>query len=147
MSLLYVDTSALIRVYFVDEPDHEELSALLIEGSEAAVSSELTRVELASAVAAAVRARRLRQPELVLDRFDADCADDGPLTLLRLDAKAALPLARTLVTEHRLRTLDAIHIAVALTDASALAMGEPLVLVTRDRRQAEAAKELGLTVA
>lgn len=55
MSLLYADTSALVRAYFANEPEHKELSARLLEGDEAVVSSEITRLEFASAVSAAER--------------------------------------------------------------------------------------------
>jgi hypothetical protein len=78
--------------------------------------------------------------------FDLDCGDDGPFTLLRLDPRVVLPMARQLVGQQALRTLDAIHLAVALTDAAALTDGEPVVLVTRDEQQAAAARALGLGV-
>ena len=146
MSVFYADTSAVIRAYFADEPDHEPLRHLLLEGSDPVVTSELTRVEFASAVTAAYRAHRVTQPNAVLGRFDADCGDDGALTLLRLNPRTALPLARQLVIDQRLRTLDAIHLAVALTEATTLAAGEPVTLVTRDQRQAAAATAQGLTV-
>jgi predicted nucleic acid-binding protein len=146
MTLLYADTSALVRAYFVDEPDHERLRTRLIDGDEPVVTSELTRIEFASAVWAASRGGRLRDAQLVLDRFDGDCSDDGPLTLLRLDPESCVPLAYRLVGEHRLRTLDALHVAVALTDATELAAGEPVTLVTRDQAQAAAADALGLAV-
>ncbi len=147
MSLLYADTSALVRAYVVDEPDHDALRLRVLEGAEAVITSELTRVELASAVTAAARAGRVGAPQLILDRFDADCGDEGPLTLLRLDPDATLPVAYKLVREHRLRTLDAVHLAVALTDGRALAAGDSLVVVTRDDAQTEAARERGLDVA
>lgn len=144
--LLYADTSALVRAYFPDEPDSAALRALLLEGEDPVVTSELTRVEFAGAVSAAARAGRLADARVILDRFDVDCADDGPLALLRLDPASALPLARRLVGEHRLRTLDAIHLAVALTDGVELAAGEPVDVVTRDDAQAAAATDLGLGV-
>jgi predicted nucleic acid-binding protein len=147
VSLFYADTSAVIRAYFADEPDHEPLRELLLEGDDPVVTSELTRVEFASAVTAAYRSHRVTQPSVVLDRFDADCGDEGTLTLLRLDCETALPLAYQLVTSQRLRTLDAIHLAVALTEATALAAGEPVTVVTRDQQQAAAAVARGLTVA
>jgi uncharacterized protein len=100
-----------------------------------------------SAVAAAARAARLRRPRVLLDRFDADCRDNGPVTLLELDTGTAFPLARRLVREHPLRALDAIHLAVALTDAVELAAGEPVSLVTCDKAQATAADSLGLALA
>ncbi len=144
MSVLYADTSALVRAYFADEPDHDELSRRLLEGEETVVSSELTRVEFASAVSMAARSQRLREPALFLDRFDADCADGGPIALLRFDPESVLPLAFRVVTEHDLRTLDALHLAVAATSATELAAGEPVILITRDDRQAAAAAAMGL---
>ncbi len=147
MSLLYADTSALIRAYFADEPEHAELRARLLEGNEAVVSSELTRLEFASAVSVAARAGRLRRPRLFLDRFDADCSHDGPIALLRLDPEAVFPLAHRLVTENHVRTLEAIHLAVVSTSATELAGGESIVLVTRDDRQAAAATSMGLQTA
>lgn len=142
--LLYADTSALVRAYLPREDDHAQLRTLLLEGDHPVVTSELTRVEFASAIAAAARAGRLRRPDVLLDRFDADGRDDGPLTVLILDTATALPLARRLVREHPVRTLDALHLAVALTDGVELAAGEPVLMVTRDHAQAAAAESLGL---
>jgi hypothetical protein len=144
---LYADTSALVRAYFADEPDHGLLRGMLLEGLEPVVTSELARVEFASAVAAAVRAGRLSEARVVLGRFDADCGDDGPLTLLRLEPEAVLTLGYELAGDHRLRTLDAIHLAVALTDAVDLAAGEKVTVVTRDENQATAARATGLATA
>ncbi len=62
MTIFYADTSALVRALFVDEPDHVELRRLLLEGETPVVTSELTRVELASAVAAAAWTGRLQAP-------------------------------------------------------------------------------------
>lgn len=146
MSLHYVDTSAIVRVYIADEPEHERLRELVLESSEPVVSSELTEVELASAVSAAVRHGRLADGDPLLSRFRADYADGGPVTLLRLDSDSTLPLAYRIVREHRVPTLDAIHLAVALTDAAALAGGDDVMMVTRDSAQAQAARELGLEV-
>lgn len=147
MTLVYVDTSALARAYLEDEPEHAELSWRLLRGEDPVVTSALTRVELASTAWAAARAGRVRQPELILERFDADCADDGPLALLRLDSDTCLPLACRLVGEHRLRTLDALHVAVALTTVANLAAGEPVSFLTRDKDQAAAAQAAGLSLA
>lgn len=144
MIALYADTSAVVGAYLADEPGHEELAATLFDGADPVVTSELTRVEFASAVAAAVRAGRLPEGTGLLERFDADCGDEGPLLMLRFDAAQVLPLGRRLVGVHRLRTLDALHLAVALTAAATVA--DEVVLLSRDARQAEAAAELGLAV-
>ena len=146
MTLYYVDTSALVRAYFIDEDDHEPLHRMLFDGSDPIVTSELTRLEFASATAAAYRAKRVADASAMLAQFDLDCTDDGAITLLSLDPSAALPLARQLVIEHPLRSLDAIHLAVALTAATQLAAGEPVTVVTRDERQAAVAGLLGLAV-
>ena len=53
MTLYYADTSAIIRAYFVDEDDHESLQELIFAGDDPVVTSELTRVEFASATVAA----------------------------------------------------------------------------------------------
>jgi predicted nucleic acid-binding protein len=166
VTLLYADTSAVVRAYFADEQDHATLRKLLLSGPDPVVTSELTRVEFASAVTAATRAPRLgpstrphdragpptpiavpaQTRSRLLHRFDLDCGTNGPFTLLRLDSAEVLPVARRLVTHQQVRTLDALHIAVALTDAAALAAGEPVVLVTRDKQQAAAAQAVGLSV-
>ena len=123
------------------------MRARLLEGDEAVVTSELTRLEFASAVSAAARTGRLRKSRLFLDRFDADCGDNGPIALLRLDPGRVFPLAYRLLTEHDLRTLDALHLAVATTSATALAGADSVVLVTRDDRQAAAAAAMDLETA
>ena len=123
------------------------LRARLLEGKEAVVTSELTRVEFASAVSAAARTGRMRRSRLFLDRFDADCSNDGPIALLRLDPEDVFPLAYRLLTEHDLRTLDALQLAVASTSATAVAGADSVVLVTRDDRQAAAAAAMGLETA
>jgi len=147
VSLLYADTSALVRAYFEDEPDHARLRERLLEGEEPVVTSELARVELASAIRAAAETGRLRRPGGVLARIDADCQERGPIALLRLRAQAVLPMAYSLVLEHRLRTLDAIHLAVALEECPTLAGDDEVVFVTRDEDQATAAAAVGFAVA
>jgi uncharacterized protein len=147
VSLLYADTSALVRAYFVDEPDHAQLRERLLESDEPVVTSELARVELASAIRAAAESGRLRRPGGVLARIDADCEESGPLALLRLRPDAILGSAYSLVLQHRLRTLDAIHLAVALEECPTLAGDDDVVFVTRDKNQATAAAAVGLAVA
>ncbi|CAN5546227.1 hypothetical protein BH24ACT26_BH24ACT26_07260 [soil metagenome] len=118
-----------------------------MDGDEPVVTSELARVELASAIQAAARAGRLRRPGGVLARIDADCQEAGPIALLRLRPQALVPLAYKLVLEHRLRTLDALHLAVALEECPILAGDEDIVFVTRDENQATAASAMSLAVA
>lgn len=144
MIVLYADTSAVVGAYMADEPDHDVLESMLFDADDAVVTSELTRVEFASALAAAARSGRVRRPALLLERFDVDCGEDGRLSLLRFDSAAIFPVAYGLVGAQRLRTLDALHLAVAVTVAAQLA--DEVVLLTRDARQAEAGAKLGLAV-
>ena len=74
------------------------------------MTSELARPELTSAVMAAARAGRLDDAGPVLDRFDVDCGDAGPLALVRLVPERVLPEARRLLLAHPLRSLDALHL-------------------------------------
>lgn len=145
MSVLYADPSALLRAYFADEPDHLELRLLLLEGDQPVLTSELARVELAAGIRAAERAGRLRRSQRILDRIDADCSDDGPVVLVRFDPDTVLATAREVVLRHRLRTLDALHLAVAVGMTFAPA-GEAITFVTRDNDQAIAAAAIGFSV-
>jgi predicted nucleic acid-binding protein len=147
MSLLYADTSALLRAYFVDEPDHAPLRAQLLEGDDPVITSEITRFEMASAIRTTARAGRLRRWQDLLARIDADAGEEGPLTLIALRSSIVLPTAYRLVLQHRLRTLDAVHLAVALEEGPALADEEGVVFVTRDADQATAAAAVGLSTA
>ncbi len=146
MTLLYADTSALIRVYFADEPDHAVLREQLLEGGDPVVTSELARIEMASAVRAAASGGRLRGWRGLLARMDADCGTVGPITLLALRPDPILPRAYRLVTNHQLRTLDAVHLAVAIEECPLLAGREDFALVTRDDDQASAARSLGVAL-
>jgi uncharacterized protein len=146
VSILYADSSALARAYFADEPDHAELKAMLLDGPDPVVASDLARVELASAVEAAARTGRLRRSREVLARFDVHCHESGPITLLRLRPETVLPAAYRLILDHQIRTLDAIHLAVALTELPGLAGEDEAIFVTRDTSQAVAARTLGLQV-
>lgn len=146
MTLLYADTSALVRAYFSHEPDHESLRSSLRQGPDPVVTSELARLEFASATFAAARAERLRRPDDVLARFDGDCRPEGPIALLALDPRRVFPEAQRLLASHPLRTLDAIHLAVALIDGRGLAGGNGLAFVSRDEPQRAAAEAEGLSL-
>jgi uncharacterized protein len=146
VTLLYADTSAVIRAFLPDETDHAELRKLLLEGVDPVVTSELTRVEFASALSSAVRAGRVPDTSPVLAAFDRYCGEEGPITVIPLAPRVVMPAARHLVTAHPLRTLDALHLAVALQSAVKIAAGEAVAMVTRDHRQAAAAGAQGLAV-
>ena len=146
MSLLYADSSALLRAYFADEVDHAELRNLLLGDREAVVTSEITRLELASAVRSAYSAGRVARSSDMLGRIEGDLAEDGVISPIDLRADVIIPTAYRFILEHRLRPFDAIHLAVCLEDCPSLAGDEEVVFVTRDSDQARAAQALGLKV-
>jgi predicted nucleic acid-binding protein len=146
MSLLYADSSALVRAYFADEPDHDELRALLFEGDDPVLTSEIARLELASALRAASANRRFRRWTEMSQRFDRDLAEGGRIGTVDLRPATIFPVAHRLILEHRLRTLDAIHLAVCAEEAPAVAAGDEIAFVTRDKDQASAARSLGFAV-
>jgi uncharacterized protein len=137
---VFADTSALVRAYLADEPDHTEMRSLLFDEERPVLASELARVEFARAVSAAGRAGRVNEWAILLDQFDLDCQPGGPIRLVELRPGTVLPTAHRLVLEHQLGTLDAIHLAVALEERKALAELGGLALVTRDDDQAAAAR-------
>jgi predicted nucleic acid-binding protein len=146
LTLLYADTSAVVGAYFADEADHVALRAMLREGDDPVVTSELARLELTSATLAGGHAGRLRRPGDVLARFDAECRPEGPIALIELEPRRVFPESQRLLAAHPLRSLDAIHLAVALIDALGLAGGTGLAFVTRDEAQWTAAQAEGLSV-
>ena len=140
--MLYADTSALARAFLSDEPDSSDLESLLFESDAVVVTSELSRVELARVVTAAERAGRIESADDLLAVIDTDLTT--AIGLLPLQLATALPQARKIVLDHRVRTLDAIHLAVAVE----LRDGEQdeVTFVTRDADQAAAAEALGFAV-
>ena len=145
VSVLYADTSAVVGAYLTDEPGHAELRQLLIDSDHRVVTSELTRLEFASAVTAAKRSGRIPDAREFLAQFDRD--SQTVLGVIPLAPPRILAAARRLVMDnYPVRTLDAIHIAVAMHDTAELTGGAPVTFVTRDQRQADAAKANGFEV-
>ncbi|MGI9034225.1 MAG: type II toxin-antitoxin system VapC family toxin [Acidimicrobiales bacterium] len=145
MTLLYADTSALVRAYFSDEPDHGPLRAMLREGTDPVVTSDLARLELTSATYAAARAGRLRRPQNVVARFDADCRPEGPIALIELEGRRVFPESQRVLAVHPLRSLDAIHLAVALVRRPGAGRWDRAGLCQpRDEAQCAAAQAEGL---
>jgi predicted nucleic acid-binding protein len=130
--MLFLDTSALLKRY-VEEAGTELVLELMAEDLDWAASNlaqaeaevTLCRARLGQKAEAAQR-QRLRAD---WERFVV-VPVDGPC-LLRAAEIGCL---------HRVRTLDALHLAAADR------LPKPLVFMTVDRRQAAAAKAIGLQV-
>jgi predicted nucleic acid-binding protein len=130
--VVYIDTSALVKLV-VREAESDALERALPDLGELATSA-ITTIVLARAVARA--------------RADgtAEVADDYTILAL-LAALAEVPLdvevrsAAASLTPIELRTLDAIHVASALTLADDLA-----AVLAYDKRLQDAARSRGITV-
>lgn len=136
----YLDTSALAK-YYLNEPRSEEFEAFLRQQTEAWIS-RLTVLEFRCLLARRRRSRELdgRLEKRVWSAFEADMRA-GYLTVHPLEdahVLAAIDLL-TRLRSHPLRSLDALHLAIA-ADAGSTA------LATADRVLAEAAVALGLEV-
>ena len=125
--MIYLDTSALLKLV-VREAESAALREWLATSDSRVVTSTLSRVELIRA------ARRVgvREAQAAADVLSA-------VAILRLD-DAVLATAAALAPPE-LHSLDAIHLAAATM------LGPAVVLVTYDRRMAEAAALAGLRVA
>jgi hypothetical protein len=122
---IYLDASAFVKVV-ADEPEAGAVRAFLRSERTRRVSSALLRTE-------AVRAVRLRGPDaLSATRQALRTVDLIALADAILDSAAALD-------PRVLRTLDAIHLATALS------LGDDLdAIVSYDARMIEGARLLGL---
>jgi uncharacterized protein len=124
MSVFYVDSSALVRLA-TDEPGAEAVSALISHDAEIMTSS-VALVEVRRALALIAPGY---DPDDVLDQCIVIALDAGVIARAGVLAPATL------------RSLDAIHVASALTVAADLD-----AFVTCDKRQASAAVAAGLPV-
>ncbi len=144
--ITYTDASAIMSVLLRDAPDHEELVRILFHGDGPVVTSQLATVEVSSACMAAERGGRVPDGRSIAEGFSLLCAPGGSIRLLDLRTSTVFAKACDLMQHYRLYALDAIHLAVALTEVVPLAGGEPVRFLTRDRTQAVAARALGFTV-
>ncbi len=132
MAAIYLDTSAAIKL-FKSETESDELERWLVrQGSLAVLTSDLTRTELRRALAACqAKDETVAEAEEWLE----DCA------LVRL-RPVVFDRAGRLPHTGRLRSLDALHCAAALSLGSAVS-----AFVAYDHRLVECARALGLPVA
>ncbi len=137
---LYIDSSALAKLY-VPEAESDKVDAFL-RGKVGLMISELAITEVLSAVSRKKRTGEL-EPEpanRIRDALLAD-ADSGSFARLHLDPAVhrAAELLLLAAESVPLRTLDALHLALAFSGAASH-------LLTFDRRMRDAALQSGLHV-
>ncbi|MFJ9180362.1 type II toxin-antitoxin system VapC family toxin [Streptomyces sp. NPDC102360] len=131
MELIYLDTSAAIKLFKAETESHALDQWLTQQGSLTVLTSDLTRTELRRALAACDAEAAVRQEA---DEWLDDCA------LVRL-RPAVFDRAGRLPHTGRLHSLDAVHCAAALSLGSAVRH-----FVAYDKRLIECAEALGLPV-
>ncbi|MGQ0779427.1 MAG: type II toxin-antitoxin system VapC family toxin [Pseudonocardiales bacterium] len=142
--LVYVDSSVLARAYLPDEPGHAEAAVLLSGTDHLLVTATWTLVEVTSVLVRATRVGRHGDIDALLAVLAADTGEDGTVTLLRADPEHVERRAVEIVRDHGLRSLDAMHLAVAtLAAVPLLDPGESLGLASRDGAQRRAGIALG----
>lgn len=144
--IIYIDTSALGRVYLGDQADSADLSRIVYEGDLPVVTSELTDVEIASALARASREGVIDSDTAndLLSQYAADTSDTGPLGVIALD-RDTIARAQQYVLSAPVRTLDAIHLAACARFDECTP--DQVRLLSRDHRQNQAAHALGIALA
>ncbi|HTS15052.1 MAG TPA: type II toxin-antitoxin system VapC family toxin [Candidatus Sulfotelmatobacter sp.] len=130
--MLFLDTSALVKRYVAEEGTELVLRRM-------AEDPEWVAAALARAEAAISLCRLGFDSHGSADTWRLLREDWARCHVVPLDP-ACLELASELGCAHQLRTLDALHLAAARR------LPQPLVLLTFDRRQADAARAIGLIV-
>lgn len=126
--MIYIDTSALLRLVFPDDTT-PAVGRLVDDPDVDLVSSTLIRVEARRSTLRRAP-RRMPRVDLVLDRVEVVGIDDAVI-----ESAGRLP-------DTGLRSLDALHLATAL-----LIREDVDALLTYDERLADAARAHGLAVA
>ena len=137
---LYAESSAPLA--WLLEQDHGRLVADTLARAELVIASDLTVVECDRVLIRAVALDELRESDAV-DRQARLNAVAARWTLLALDEEIVERARRPFPAEP-VRTLDAIHLASALTARKAV---PDLVLLSLDTRIRQAANRLGFMLA
>ncbi len=114
----FFDTSALVKLYH-QEKGTEALEHLISAADTCIVISDLSFIEITSALATKVRMGLIDRDvfEAVLDCFIRDFAGYEIIEVDHAVKMQAADLLKTIAVTRRLRTLDALQLASALTAA------------------------------
>ena len=145
MALLYLDTSALVKLY-ITERGSERMVELASAGANSMATCAITQVEFHSAVD---RRRRLRggdmgeeAAERAVERFNRHFKSE---VFRHAVDDRTLDLACALVARHSLRAYDAVQLAACLI-LLRLGARDDLTFISADRRLLTAARSEGLAV-
>lgn len=113
----FLDSSALVKRYAAEED-----SELVLGLDDVVVASEISRVEVASALWRKHRLGELSadDADLLSRQFAVDCDDAAGFVVLTALGPAVLATAARMVARHPLRAYDAVQLASALAVSDAL---------------------------
>ncbi len=134
--IFYLDTSAVAKA-LRSEPGHESVVAALRDPDRVATSV------ISYAETCAALARSATAPELIATAREEMERLWGQMHLIVVD-DAAARAAGTAALRHRLRGMDAVHVAAALQWKSSVAA--QVTFVSWDREQRDAAQAEGLAL-
>lgn len=134
--IFYLDTSAVAKA-LRSEPGHESVAAALRDPDRVATSV------ISYAETCAALARWAAAPDLVASAREELERLWSELHLIPVD-DAAARAAGAAALRHRMRGMDAIHVAAALEWRSSVA--SPVTFVSWDREQRDAARAEGLAL-
>ncbi len=139
MSILYLDTSVLVKQY-IQESGSNEVQKLILT-AEHAGTSLIARAEMAAALARATRLKILPATEAD-EAWEQFLADWSSLSRLNV-SRQIIEQASSLVWDFPLRGYDAVHLASAILWRETLEA--EIILATFDRELWSAANNAGLT--
>ena len=142
MASVYLDTSALLKLYIAEEGTDR-----VIEAAEGVADGRIAILVLTPLEARSAIRRREREgdissadADLALEKIEGDCST---LFLTQPLSSPVMEEAARLIDRHPLRAYDALQLAGCLVVREA--MPEPVTFVCADARLCEAAANEGLT--
>ena len=140
MSIIYLDTSALLK-HYIGEAGTENVKRWILQ-AEGIGSAAITYTEIASAMARTVRNGYISPAEgqQAWKAFQ----QDWPFIAQQTISTQLVERSASLAWKYRLRGYDSIHLAAAMIWQDALTA--PVTLATFDRELWQAAQDAGLDV-
>lgn len=136
MTVLYLDSNAIAKIYLTDERDRE-LVFKLLEEYETVATCAITYAEVAGLLARALHAGRLSDEEYA-EAMTSFAQEWGLLEVKEVNLELSQIAAQVMKSQPGLRAMDALHLAAAL----ALRQSISLRFITFDARLEQAAKGL-----
>ncbi|MFC6591992.1 type II toxin-antitoxin system VapC family toxin [Deinococcus lacus] len=136
MTVLYLDSNAIAKIYLTDERDRDTVFNLLDEYATAATCA-ITYAEVAGLLARALHAERLTEEDYA-GAMTSFAQEWELLEVKEVNLQLSQIAAQVMKAQPHLRAMDALHLAAALIVRQSV----PLRFVTFDQRLEDAARQL-----